>query len=83
MSGNVKDLKQAWLDAEADAIRLQGEKDDAIDKARAKYAKRQRAAVDKAAAAQKAYLDADAAGALLDRPDGEAVADALGLTLPS
>ena len=78
---STKDLEKAWRDAEAEAVRLQNEKDDALDKVRAKYAKRQRAAVDKAAKAQKVFLDAEAADALRDRPDGEAVAEALGLEL--
>ena len=82
MSYDTKALKQAWQDAEAEAVKLQNEKDAAIDKIRAKYGDRQRKAVDKAAKAQKEFLDAEAANALLDRPDGEAVAAALGLTLP-
>jgi ElaB/YqjD/DUF883 family membrane-anchored ribosome-binding protein len=81
MAKSTKDLKREWQDAEDEAINLQNEKDAAIDKVRAKYGKRQRTAVDKAAKAQKAYLDAEAADALRDRPDGAAVADALGLTL--
>lgn len=81
MSKSTSDLKKAWQDAEAAAVALQNEKDDAVDKVRAKYADRQRKAVDKAAKAQKAYLDAEAADALRDRPDGEAVAEALGLKL--
>lgn len=81
MSDTTKDLKDKWQAAEAAAVKLQNEKDDAIDKVRAKYADRQRKAVDKAAEAQKVYLDAEAADALRDRPDGEAVAEALGLKL--
>jgi malate synthase len=81
MSDTTNDLKQKWQELEADAIRLQNEKDAAIDKIRAEYGDKQRDAVDKAAAAQKAYLDADAADALRDRPDGAAVAETLGLTL--
>jgi ElaB/YqjD/DUF883 family membrane-anchored ribosome-binding protein len=81
MAKSTKDLKQEWRDAEDEAINLQNEKDAAIDKVRAKYTKRQRAAVDKAAKAQKQYLDAEAADALRDRPDGQAVAAALGLKL--
>lgn len=81
MSDTTKELEAKWRAAEADAVRLQNEKDDQIDKVRARYADRQRKAVDKAAKAQKAYLDAQAADALRDRPDGEAVAEALGLEL--
>lgn len=66
----LKDLEKAWKDAEAEAIRLQNEKDAAVDKIRAKYTKRQRAAVDKAAKAQKAFLDRQVAEHLADRPDG-------------
>jgi hypothetical protein len=77
----TKDLKQKWEQAEAEAVKLQNEKDDAVEKVRAKYTDRLRKAVDKAADAQKKYLDAEATDALRDRPDGEAVAQALGLKL--
>jgi hypothetical protein len=75
-------LREDWQKAEAEAIRIQAEKDKAIDEIRAKYGDRQRKAVDEAAAKQKVYLDAEAAAALVGRPDGPAVAAALGLTLP-
>lgn len=82
MSDSTKALKTKWQNLEAKAVDLQNEKDADLDKLRAKYADRQRKAVDEAAAAQKEYLDAEAVQPLLDRPDGEAVAKALGLELP-
>jgi hypothetical protein len=78
---DTKKLRGEWEQAEQKAQQLQAEKDDAIDKLRAKYTQKLRDAVDEAAAAQKRFLDAEAADALRDRPDGKAVADALGLTL--
>lgn len=74
---DLKKLEKEWRGVEAEAIRLQNEKDAQIDKVRAKYAKRQRAAVDKAAKAQKAYLDAEVVESLLDRPDGASTAKSL------
>jgi predicted RNase H-like nuclease len=82
MSDTTKNLKKAWQDAESAAIALQNEKDEAIDKVRAKYGDRLRKANDEAAAAQKKYLDAEAAAALVGRDDAELVASNLGLTLP-
>jgi predicted DNA-binding protein (UPF0278 family) len=82
MSDTTKNLKKAWQDAESAAIALQNEKDEAIDKVRAKYGEKQRKAVDDAAAKQKLYLDAEAAAALVGRDDAELVASNLGLTLP-
>ena len=86
---DTKALKSAWQDAESAAIALQNEKDAAIDKVRAKYGKPLRAAVDKAAKAQKTYLDAEAADGLRkqveagerSREDAEAVAAKHGLKL--
>jgi hypothetical protein len=75
-------LEQTWRDLEAKAQRIMADKDEAIAKVRERYADKQRQANQDAADAQKAYLDADAAAALLDRPDGADVAAALGLTLP-
>jgi hypothetical protein len=63
-------LREDWQKAEAEAIEIQAEKDKAIDEIRAKYGDRQRKAVDEAAAKQKVYLDAEAAAALVGRPDG-------------
>jgi hypothetical protein len=81
MSKSTSELKKQFEQAEADAQKLMAEKDAAVDKARSKYADRLRKANDKAAEAQKRWLDAEAADALRDRPDGEAVASALGLSL--
>jgi hypothetical protein len=81
----MADLKTLRADAKAaeeNAQKLQAEKDDAVRKVREKYGKRLAKAVDEAAAAQKKLADGEAADALLDRPDGRAVAEALGLTLP-
>jgi hypothetical protein len=47
-----------------------------------KFRDRQREANDEAADAQKALADAEAAAALVGRPDAETVAANLGLTLP-
>lgn len=84
---NLDQLEQAWRDAEARAVKLQNDKDEALQKVRDRFADRQRAAVDEAAAAQKAWLDASAAQALADRDDldeqaKQTLADNLGLTLP-
>lgn len=76
-------LEQTYRDAEAKAQKLMAEKDEAVQKTRDRYASRLQEANDEAAAAQKEWLDAVAAEALLDRPDGEAVARSLGLTLPT
>lgn len=85
MSQHTDDLRKAWEQAEAKAHKLQAQKDAAMDKAREvrdRLAPKMREANQAAADAQKAYLDAMAAEALLDRPDGEAVANSLGLKLP-
>lgn len=73
----LKDLEKAWKDAEAEAVRIQNEKDAAIDKIRDRYTKRQQQANQKAADAQKRFCDATAANALLDHPDGQNVARSL------
>jgi hypothetical protein len=78
----TKDLEAAYKDAEAKAFKVQTDRDEAITKVRAKYDDRLRKANNETAQAQKAWLDAQAADALLDRPDGEEVARALGLELP-
>ena len=78
---DLKQLRKAYEDAEAKRAKLQADKDEAVEKARARYAGKLRAAVDEAAAVQKALIDAEAAEALKDRPDGEKVAQALGLSL--
>lgn len=78
---DTQKLREEWEQAEAHAIALQNEKDAAIDAVRAKYTDQCRDATNDAAAKQKLYLDADAGDALRDRPDGESVARALGLSL--
>lgn len=77
----VSDLRKKYEAAEAKAQKLQSEKDDAFAKLRTRYADKLAKAVDEAAAAQKALNDAEAADALKDRPDGESVAQSLGLSL--
>lgn len=77
----TQDLEQKWRAAEARAQKLMADKDQAIQNVKAKYAEKLQAANDEAHHAQKEYLDAMAADALRDRPDGQAVAQALGLTL--
>lgn len=78
---NAQTLKQRYEEAEAKALKLQAEKDDAIAKVRSRYADKLSAAADTAAAAQKEWLDAEAVELLRDRPDGDQVAEALGLSL--
>ena len=81
VSASVAQLKKRAESAEAKAQKLQADKDKAVDAARGKYAERLQAAVDEAAAAQKEWLDAEAAEQLRDRPNGERVARSLGLEL--
>lgn len=76
------DFQKKYEQAAANTAKLQAEKDDALAKVYDKYGDRLRDAIDAEAAAQKAWMDDEAARALLDRPDGEAVAASLGLTLP-
>jgi hypothetical protein len=71
-------LEQTWRDLEAKAQKIMAEKDEAIAKVREQYTDQAAQANEDAADAQKAFLDADAAAALLDRPDGEAVAERWG-----
>lgn len=78
---NVDSLEKAWRDAEARAVKLQGEKDEALAKVRERFGEKLRGAVDEAASAQKAFLDAQVAESLRDRPDGDEVARALGVSL--
>lgn len=79
---DIEKLRKASQDAEAKAQKLMAEKDDAMSKVRDRYSAKLAKATDEAAAAQKQLADAEAAQALMDRPDGPSVADALGLTLP-
>jgi len=78
---STHDLQTAYEVLEAKAYKLQADRDDAIAKVREKYNQKIRDANEDTAIAQKAYLDALAADGLRDRPDGQAVAQALGLTL--
>lgn len=77
----VKSLEKAWREAEGKAQKLQSEKDDALAKVNDRYGDSLPAAVDAAAAAQQEWLDAQVIESLRDRPDGEAVARTLGLSL--
>lgn len=76
-------LRTEFEKAEQKAQKLQADKDQALEKVRDRFNDRLAAAVDDAAAKQKALNDAEAADALLDRPDGETLARTLGLTLPT
>jgi hypothetical protein len=77
---NLEDLEQDWKDKESAAQKIMADKDEAMRKIYDKYAKRLKDATAEAAEAQKRYLDADAATALVGRDDGEIVANNLGLT---
>jgi hypothetical protein len=71
---SVDELKSAWEDAERHAVELQDKKDEALRAVRDEHDSGLREAVDAAAAAQKAYLEAETIEALKDRPDGGALA---------
>jgi hypothetical protein len=79
---DIDKLRAEYERAEAHAHSLQAQKDEAAQKLIDKYRDRQRDANQKAAEAQKALCDAEAAAALVGRPDAETVAANLGLTLP-
>jgi hypothetical protein len=79
---DIEKLRADYERAEAKAHSLQAQKDEAAQKLIDKYRDRQRDANQKAAEAQKALCDAEAAAALVGRPDAETVAANLGLTLP-
>jgi DNA-nicking Smr family endonuclease len=96
MTHTTKDLKAAWQDAEARAQDLQAKKDEAIQNVRDRFVAKLQDATDKAAHAQRAYLQAEAAQGLVGRDDAgitaarlieeggltpEAV-EAAGITLP-
>lgn len=83
MSEHIDNLREKYEKAEADAQKIMADKDEAIQKVRDRYGERLQKANQKAADAQKEWADAEAANALLDRPDGEALAERLGLELPS
>jgi len=77
----TKDLKKAFEDAEAKAYKLQAEREEALQKVRDRFDDKLRDANAEAAEAQKAMLDAEVKESLKDRPDGQAVADSLGIKL--
>jgi vacuolar-type H+-ATPase subunit E/Vma4 len=78
---DTKSLQKAFEDAEAHAQKIMADKDEALSKVRDRYADKLRDANNEAAEAQKAWLDAQVAQDLLDRPDGEALAASLGVDL--
>lgn len=80
---DLKKLQADYEKAEEHAQKIMADKDEAIQKVRDRYGERLQKANQKAADAQKEWADAEAANALLDRPDGEALAERLGLELPS
>jgi hypothetical protein len=82
MSTHTDTLEHAYRTAEAKAQKLMADKDEAIQKVKDRYAQKLQDANVEARDAQKAWADAVAADALLDRPDGQAVAASLGLTIP-
>jgi hypothetical protein len=79
----LEELQAANLAAETEAVRLQNEKDAAIQQIVDQYEPQMRQAVVNAAAVQKAMCDAEAANALIGREDAQAVAASLGLELPA
>ena len=79
----LDELRAANDAAETEAVRLQNEKDAALQAIYDQYTQPITDAIVAAAAAQKALNNAEAAYALLDRPDGEALAASLGLELPT
>jgi hypothetical protein len=79
MSKSAKTLKAEFEKAEKAAIEASNKYDADRQEQRAKVQE----ANNKAAAAQKAWLDAEVRESLKDRPDGEAVAVSLGINLDS
>lgn len=79
----LEELRQENEQAHAELYELQTAKDAAVEALYEEWRPKLWEAQDKAAAAQKAMCDREAAEALLDRPDGEAVARTLGLELPT
>lgn len=77
-----QELLKLYEAAEADAHRIQAEKDAAIKKVRTKYSDKLRKAVDKAAEIQTEYRNRAAVEELLSREDhvgAKRVAEGLGL----
>jgi chromosome segregation ATPase len=79
---SIEQLRVRYEKLEAKVHKLQADKDDALQKVRDRFFDRLREANDDLAAAQKALADAEAAQALVGRPDAELIAANLGLTLP-
>lgn len=85
---DISKLRSESEKAERDAQRLMADKDEALEKVRAQFGDKLRKANDRAAAAQKALSDAEAAQALAAR-EGTSdevkrdIADRLGLELPT
>ena len=77
MTKTAKSLKAEWEKLEQAAITASNK----ADENRAADRDKVQAANQKAADAQKAYLDAEVRESLKDRPDGEAVAASLGISL--
>ena len=85
-SKDLDKLREEYEAADAAAVKLSAEHHEKTQKAvrdlKDRYHDRIWEANRKAAAAQKAYLDAEAAAALVGRDDARETADRLGLTLP-
>lgn len=78
---DLEDLKTRFEDADAEAARLSNEYDEKRAQLKNEYQDRLRDANQQAADAQKQYADVIAAQALKDDPDGERIAESLGLSL--
>ena len=81
MSKSVQDLQDKFEKAEAQAHKIQADRDEALEKLRDRFDDRLRKANADAAEAQKAWLDAQVREELRDRPDGETLAGSLGIDL--
>jgi hypothetical protein len=83
---DIKKLRADFEQAEKKAQEIMAEKDEAIAKVRERYGDKLRAANDAAAEKQKAWVDAEATAALIERyPDEDerrAVMASRGLDLP-
>lgn len=79
----IEKLRKDYEAAEAARVKLDAEYEEKRVALKDKYVDRLSEAGQKAADAQKALCDAEAAAALVGRPDAEAVAKTLGLTLPA
>lgn len=79
---DISKLRSDYETAEAKAQKLMADRDEALAKVRDRFDERLQDANQEAADAQKAWMDAEAASALVGRDDAETVAANLGLTLP-